>query len=65
MSHPSLEKLSSPLKELVLGGSSELGKSDKDKVEVSEWIEKVAQGDIVKPAGVKVWTRLSFKRLDP
>lgn len=47
-------KLGSPLSDLVQGATSEFGKSDKDKIEVAEWIEKVAQGDIVKPAGVKV-----------
>jgi len=53
MSNLSIQKLPSPLKDLVLRGTPELGKSDKDKAEVVEWIEKVAQGDIVKPAGVK------------
>jgi aminoacyl tRNA synthase complex-interacting multifunctional protein 1 len=48
-------KLASPLRDLVTGATTELGKSDKDKAEVTEWIEKVAQGDIVKPSGVKVW----------
>jgi hypothetical protein len=50
----SILKLTSPLKDLVLGATPELGKSDQDKAEVAGWIEKVVQGDIVKPAGVKV-----------
>jgi aminoacyl tRNA synthase complex-interacting multifunctional protein 1 len=53
MSNLSIEKLPSPLKDLVLRGTPELGKSDKDKKEVTEWIDKVVKGDIVKPAGVK------------
>lgn len=54
MSDPTFAKLASPLKELLLGASPELGKSDKDKADVIEWIEKVAQGDIVKPEGIQV-----------
>ena len=56
----SLAKLSSPLKALVTGaiqlenGSGDTGKSDKDEADVIEWIEKVAQGDIVKLSGIKV-----------
>jgi aminoacyl tRNA synthase complex-interacting multifunctional protein 1 len=57
MSDPSISKLASPLKDLVLGATLEYGKSDKDKAEVAEWIEKVAQGDIVKPTGVMVCMR--------
>jgi len=53
MSDSFITKLPLPLKDLVLGATPEMGKSDKDKAEVAEWIEKVAQGDIVKPAGVK------------
>ncbi|KIM89347.1 hypothetical protein PILCRDRAFT_95219 [Piloderma croceum F 1598] len=49
----SVLKLASPLKDLVLGATPELGKSDQDKAEVAGWIEKVIQGDIVKPTGVK------------
>lgn len=55
MANPSISKLVSPLKDLVLGVTPELGKTDKDKAEVIEWIEKIAQGDIIKPEGVKVW----------
>jgi hypothetical protein len=50
----SILKLASPLKDLVLGATPELGKSDQDKAEVAGWIEKVVQGDIVKPTSVKV-----------
>ena len=51
-------KLNSPLKELVAGatqdGSADFGKNEKDKAEVSEWIEKVAAGEVSKPEGLKV-----------
>ena len=58
MPSPTLSKLASPLKELVLGASPELGKSEKDKADVIEWIEKVIQGDIVKPEVIHVRRRL-------
>lgn len=58
MSDPAFAKLASPLKELVVSASPELGKSDKDKADVIEWIEKVAQGDIVKPEGIQVRIRM-------
>ncbi|ETW81567.1 hypothetical protein HETIRDRAFT_318800 [Heterobasidion irregulare TC 32-1] len=52
-----VSKLQSPLRDLVLGatqdGSQDFGKSEKDKTEVTGWIEKVAQGDIVKPEALK------------
>jgi aminoacyl tRNA synthase complex-interacting multifunctional protein 1 len=54
MSELSISKLRSPLKDLVLGATPELGKSDKDRAEVAGWIDKVAQGDIVSPSKVKV-----------
>ncbi|OSD07251.1 nucleic acid-binding protein [Trametes coccinea BRFM310] len=48
-----LAKLPSPLKDLVAAavqdGSEDFGKSEKDKAEVAEWIDKVAQGDVAKP----------------
>ncbi|KDQ62433.1 hypothetical protein JAAARDRAFT_30344 [Jaapia argillacea MUCL 33604] len=57
MSTTVLSKLQSPLRDLVLGatqdGSQEFGKSEKDKAEVAEWIDKVAQGDVVKPESLK------------
>ncbi|CCM01871.1 uncharacterized protein FIBRA_03942 [Fibroporia radiculosa] len=44
-----LAKLPTPLGDLVsqitLDGSTELGKTEKDKVEVAEWLNKIAQGD--------------------
>jgi len=46
MSDPSIAKLPFPLKDLVLGATPELRKSDQDNAEITEWIEKVAQGDI-------------------
>ena len=53
-----LAKLPSPLKDLVTGaaqdGSEDFGKSEKDKAEVAEWIDKVAQGDVAKPENFKV-----------
>ena len=58
MSGPTFSKLPSPLKELLSGGSLELGKSEKDKADVIEWIEKVSQGDIVKPEAIRVRRRL-------
>ncbi|KAI0720467.1 hypothetical protein C8T65DRAFT_633102 [Cerioporus squamosus] len=52
-----LAKLPSPLKDLVTGaaqdGSEDFGKSEKDKAEVAEWIEKAAQGDVAKPENFK------------
>lgn len=60
MSDTSIQKLPSPLKDLVLRGTPELGKTDKDKADVAEWIEKIVQSDIVKPAGIKVWESIIF-----
>lgn len=57
MADASVSKLPSPLKDLVLGAKPDFGKSDSDKAEISSLIEKVSQGDIVKPEGVKVRTR--------
>ncbi|THH01578.1 hypothetical protein EW026_g1163 [Hermanssonia centrifuga] len=52
-----IAKLHSPLKELVEGatkeGSAEFGKSEKDKAEVTEWIERVAAGEAAKPENLK------------
>ena len=51
----SISKLHSPLKELVSSvADAQHGKSEKDKAEVSEWIEKVAAGEAVRPDGLKV-----------
>ena len=53
-----IARLESPLRDLVTGaaqdGAQDFGKTEKDKAEVVEWIEKVAQGDIVKPEASKV-----------
>ena len=52
-----VSKLSSPLRDLVLSATpndEDFGTSEKDKSEVSNWISKVAQGDIVKPDSAKV-----------
>jgi hypothetical protein len=67
-SQASIQKLGSPLKELVLGalptGAEDFGESEKDKVEVGEWIEKVAQGEIGKAEGLKVskWQPTAFEQ---
>lgn len=52
-----ISKLPSPLRDLVASAApkdEDFGTSDKDKAEVSDWISKVAQGDIVKPEAAKV-----------
>ncbi|OCH91862.1 nucleic acid-binding protein [Obba rivulosa] len=50
-------KLQTPLRDLVTGAvqdsSADFGKSEQDKAEVAAWIEKVAQGQIPKPEGLK------------
>ena len=52
-----IAKLHSPLKELVSTVSdAHHGQSEEDKAEVTQWIEKVAAGDAVKPDGLKVST---------
>ncbi|KAI0354934.1 nucleic acid-binding protein [Trametes cingulata] len=52
-----LAKLPAPLRDLVVGaaqdGSEDFGKSEKDKAEVADWIDKVAQGDVAKPESFK------------
>jgi len=52
-----LSKLPVPLRDLVAqaasDGSTDFGKSEKDKTEVADWIEKIAQGDVVKPQNLK------------
>ncbi|KIK99643.1 hypothetical protein PAXRUDRAFT_131689 [Paxillus rubicundulus Ve08.2h10] len=45
----SLSKLHSPLKELVTNAQADPGKTDVDQLEVANWIDKVAAGDVVKP----------------
>ncbi|PIL22560.1 hypothetical protein GSI_15249 [Ganoderma sinense ZZ0214-1] len=54
-----LAKLAPPLRDLVSaaapdGTESFVGKSDKDKAEVAQWIAKVAQGDVTKTENLKV-----------
>lgn len=59
-----VQKLPSPLRDLVAqatsDGSTDFGKSEKDKTEVAEWIEKISQGDIVKPQNLKVRKHSDF-----
>ena len=56
--HSALAKLPSPLKDLVSAatqdGSEDFGRSEKDKAEVAEWLDKVAQGNVAKPENFKV-----------
>ncbi|GJE97181.1 nucleic acid-binding protein [Phanerochaete sordida] len=50
----SIAKLHSPLRELVSTvADAHHGKSEKDKAEVSEWIEKVAAGDAARPEAIQ------------
>ena len=53
-----LAKLAPPLRDLVAAaaqdGSEDFGKSEKDKAEVAQWIDKVAQGDVAKAENLKV-----------
>ncbi|KAJ6477459.1 hypothetical protein C8R47DRAFT_1219994 [Mycena vitilis] len=53
----SVDRLSSPLKDLVLSatqnGSLHVGTPEKDEREVIEWIAKVEQGDLVNEPGLK------------
>ena len=54
-----IAKLHSPLKELVAGvADAHHGKSEKDKAEVTEWIENVAAGQVGKPETLKVSSTL-------
>jgi len=54
----SVSKLSSPVKELVQAvaqpETSLVGKTEKDQAEIAQWIDKVAQGDLVKAENIKV-----------
>lgn len=50
----SLSKLPSPLKDLVANAQADTGRTDVDKSEVVNWIDKVAVGDIVKPESLSV-----------
>ena len=55
-----LTKLPTPLRDLVANaapdGASDFGKSEKDKAEVTQWIEKIAEGSVAKPENLKVST---------
>lgn len=55
-----LTKLPVPLRDLVANaasdGSSDFGKSEKDTAEVTQWIEKIAEGSVAKPENLKVYT---------
>jgi aminoacyl tRNA synthase complex-interacting multifunctional protein 1 len=45
-----LLKLNSPIKDLVIAaqdGGHDFGKSEEDKADVIDWIEKVGQGDSI------------------
>ncbi|KZV70199.1 nucleic acid-binding protein [Peniophora sp. CONT] len=58
MSAPAaLSSLQPPLRDLVAGaaqdGAKDFGASEKDKTEVSAWIERVAQGNVAKPESLK------------
>ena len=53
-----LTKLPTPIRDLVANaapdGASDFGKSEKDKAEVTQWIEKIAEGSVAKPESLKV-----------
>ena len=51
--------LLSPIKELVLDSKENIGKTDTDKAEVSDWLEKVSKGNIVKDDNLKVHIQTS------
>lgn len=57
----SLGKLQAPLRDLVIGatedGSQDFGKSEKEKADIAEWIDKVAQGDITRAENLKASAR--------
>lgn len=50
----SLSKLPSPLKDLVANAQVDSGRTETDKQEVVNWIDKVAAGDIVQPESLSV-----------
>lgn len=57
-SHAGLGKLQAPIHDLVIGASKDsdqvFGKSEKDKADVAEWIDKVAQGDVTRAENLNV-----------
>lgn len=56
----SVAKLSPLIKELVISvtenGVRHVGQSEKDQAEVTEWIEKAAQPDVLAEASLQVYT---------
>lgn len=45
----SISKLPSSLKDLVVTSQADVGKTEADKAEVAQWIEKVAEGEVALP----------------
>jgi aminoacyl tRNA synthase complex-interacting multifunctional protein 1 len=45
----SISKLPSPLKDLVATSQAGVGKTEADKAEVAQWIEKIAEGEVALP----------------
>jgi aminoacyl tRNA synthase complex-interacting multifunctional protein 1 len=45
----SISKLPSPLKDLVATSQADVGKTEADKAEVAQWIEKIAEGEVALP----------------
>ncbi|KAG1882606.1 hypothetical protein F4604DRAFT_1678131 [Suillus subluteus] len=45
----SISRLPSPLKDLVVTSQADVGKTEADKAEVAQWIEKVAEGEVALP----------------
>lgn len=59
MSTQTLDRLSDTVRKLVLvatkdAGSSIFGVSEKDEIQVQEWIEKIADGSITEDSNLKV-----------
>ena len=54
--HAAADALQPPLKDLVLKVDvpDYAGRTEKDKVEVAQWVEKVAKGEVGKEADLKV-----------
>lgn len=55
-SNAALSILPSPLRDLVAAATprdEDFGANEKDKAEVSDWISKVAKGEIAQPSSVK------------
>lgn len=45
----SISRLPSQLKDLVVTSQADVGKTEADKAEVAQWIEKVAEGEVALP----------------